>query len=165
MSTFAEIGELPEKYRKHYEALVILLRKYDIDGLKAPIAKDREDPLFKKDWTVFWTRVAKNEGGKLSLTSAGIIIGASLGGVGVAAMGGAIGMPLALVLGLGGFLGGSKFDSLKLFSAEKKVTAKISKECFKALEDKADGYGISVNEYVKLILESEVAHNLTSLSN
>ena len=119
MSTFEEIGEIPEKYRAHKEALTLIFKQYEIDGIKSLITKYRGDSFFKNDWSEFWSRVAKQEGGKLSLTTIGLIIGASLGGVGIAAMGSAVGMPLALVLGLGGFLSGSKFDSLLVFSSDK----------------------------------------------
>ncbi|HEY1938108.1 MAG TPA: hypothetical protein VGJ33_09255 [Candidatus Angelobacter sp.] len=40
-----------------------------------------------------------------------ILIGAALGGVGIAAMGGAIGLPLALLLAPVGYFAGSKIDS------------------------------------------------------
>ncbi len=160
MGTFEEIGEIPEKYKAHQEALKSLFKKHDVDGIKALISKYRTDSSFKAEWARFWSELAKSEGGKLSLTTIGLIIGASLGGVGIAAMGGAIGMPLAMVLGLGGFLGGSKFDSLSVFSSEKTVSAKISKDLHLALESKASELGLTVSEYVKIIIEGDVA-NLT----
>lgn len=163
MSTFEEIGEIPEKYRAHKESLKLMFKLHDIDGIKALISKYKSDPSFKDEWNLFWSDLAKAEGGKLSLTTIGLIIGAALGGVGIAAMGGAVGMPLALVLGLSGFLGGSKFDSLLFFSSEKKVSAKISKDSYQALESKANEFGISVSEYVKLILEGEASNHLTKL--
>ena len=164
MGTFEEIGEIPEKYRVHKESLKLLFKKHDIDGIKALISKYTTNSSFKAEWAIFWSELAKSEGGKLSLTTIGLIIGAALGGVGIAAMGGAIGMPLALVLGLGGFLSGSKFDSLSVFSSEKKVSAKISKDLYLALESKASEYGLTVSEYVKLIIESEVGSLTKQLS-
>jgi hypothetical protein len=50
------------------------------------------------------------EGGKVSITTAALIIGAVLGGVGVAALGGAIGLPLAAVLVPIGWIVGNEFD-------------------------------------------------------
>lgn len=78
---------------------------YEIDGVKPLIDKYQNDESFKNEWIAFWSDIAKENGGKLSLTTVCVVIGASLGGVGIAAMGGAIGLPLALVLvlGLGGF--------------------------------------------------------------
>lgn len=155
MSTFEEIGELPEKYRAYKEALVSLLKRYEIEGIKSLVKAYRNNTSFKSEWRDFWALVAKGEGGKLSLSTIGLIIGASLGGVGIAAMGGAIGMPLALVLGLGGFLGGLKFDSFKIFSEEKRISVKVSKDCLDTLTGKADQSGITLKEYIKLILEAE----------
>lgn len=161
MSTFKEIGEIPEKFRVHKEALILISNQHKIDSIKSLVTKYRSDSSFKNDWNEFWSRVAKQEGGKLSLTTIGLIIGASLGGIGIAAMGSAIGMPLAIVLGLSGFLGGSKFDSLLILSEDKKVSAKISKECYNILESKANEFNITISEYVKLILEGEIASNRT----
>lgn len=157
MSTFEEIGDIPKKYQKHKEALILNFKEYEIDSIKSLISKYRTSLPFKKNWSNFWSDVAKQEGGKLSLTTVGLLIGASFGGVGIAAMGSAIGMPLALVLGLGGLLSGSKFDSLLVFSSDRKVATKISKECYKAIESKANDFDFSVSEYVKLVLESEAA--------
>jgi hypothetical protein len=60
-----------------------------------------------------------------------------------------------MTLGLGGFLGGSKFDSFVLFGNVKKVTTKVSKECVKLLESNAAAFRITVDEYVKSILEAD----------
>ena len=158
MSTFEEIGELPEKYRKYKEQLKRLFLKYEIDGVKPLVNKYQNDESFKNEWIAFWSDIAKEDGGKLSLTTVGVIIGASLGGVGIAAMGGAIGLPLALVLGLGGFVGfvgGSKFDSLKKFGKDKRLSVKISNEIHNVLESKAQSMGLSLKDYVKLVLESD----------
>ena len=55
--------------------------------------------------------IAKAEGGKITLTTACAIIGLVLGGVGIAAMGGAIGIPLALIVTPIGYLVGQEADS------------------------------------------------------
>lgn len=47
------------------------------------------------------------------MTTIGVILGAALGGVGIAFAGTAIGLPLFFVLGLGGLITGNEFDSLK----------------------------------------------------
>ena len=70
----------------------------------------------------------------MTLTSIGIIIGYSLGGVGIAAMGGAIGLPLFLVLGTAGFLGGGWLDKLiNCFSKNESI--EIPKDLYKKMED------------------------------
>ena len=56
-------------------------------------------------------QLMKVEGGKLTFTIAFAIIGAALGGVGVAAMGGAIGVPLALIGAFVGLVLGNEADS------------------------------------------------------
>lgn len=156
-----EIGEIPKKCRIYQKSLKSLFRKHGIAGIKALMVKYRSDPSFKDEWAVFWSELAKSEGGKLSLGTIGVIIGSALGGVGIAAMGGAIGLPLAVILGLGGFLGGSGFDSLSFFSSEKKVSTKISKDSYLALERKAFEVGFTIEKYVKLIIEEEAASSTT----
>lgn len=69
-------------------------------------------------------------------------------------------MPLAIALGLTGFLGGSKFDSLSIFSSDKKVTTKISKATYQALQLRADEFGISISDYIACILDAEVSSHL-----
>jgi len=155
MSTLEEISEIPEKYRKHKDALTLMFKEYDVASIKSLIPMYRNNPSFKAEWKGFWINVSKQEGGKLSLTTFGILIGASLGGVGVAAMGGAIGMPLAFVLGLGGFFGGSTIDSRRFLSADKKLSTRVSESCYKTIESKAAELDISVSEYVKILLEAE----------
>jgi hypothetical protein len=53
------------------------------------------------------------ESAKISLATIGMIVGLALGGVGIAAMGGAIGVLFAIILGIVGFKGGSKIDALR----------------------------------------------------
>jgi hypothetical protein len=153
MSTFEEIREIPQKYKKYAEQLREIFKKHEIDGWKPLVSKLKTDAAFKKEFKGFWESVAKTDGGKLSLTTMGLIIGAALGGVGIAAMGGAIGLPLAAVLAAGGFLGGSKFDSLGFFSKEKTIKVKVSKEAKSVLEQKAKDCELSVEEYARVILE------------
>ena len=53
----------------------------------------------------------KADGGKLTLGVMFAIVGAALGGVGIAAMGGAIGVPLALIGALVGLVVGNEADT------------------------------------------------------
>jgi len=106
------LKQLPEKFLKYKNSLVELFEKYNINstgGLKSAYKNNLE---FREEWKSIWLIIAKENGGKLSLTTMGIIIGSALGGVGIALMGTAFGMPLALILGLGGFLFGSKVDDM-----------------------------------------------------
>lgn len=163
MSAFEEIGEIPEKYRAHSAALKLIFVKYKISGLKALVQSFWENPEFKVEWKQFWTGVARDEGGKLSLTALGIIVGSALGGVGIALMGGAFGLPLAGILGLTGFVSGSTIDSQGYLRGEKRLSVRVSKDCFNQLEAKAKEFGIPVKQFVKQLLEFEAA-DLAKLS-
>ena len=158
MSTYSEFKDLPNKYLKYLEKLKDIFRKYQIDSKKTLSFSYKNDADFKNEWKIFWTDLAKANGGKLSLTTIGLILGSALGGVGIAAMGGAIGVPFALLLGLGGFISGSKFDSYALFSDEKNIKIKISKIAYESLEKKSEALGVSTNEYINAIIQSELVN-------
>jgi hypothetical protein len=153
MSTVDEIKNIPEQYKKHAEELVSLFKKHQISGIRSLVLEYRRNRAFKSEWTHFWGNMAKDEGGKLSLTTIGILIGASLGGVGIAAMGTAIGMPLAVVLGLSGFLTGSKIDSLKLFAAQKQLLLSVDKETYRELKNEANDLNVPVSKLIESVLE------------
>ena len=104
--------KLPEEFLKYKNSLVELFEKYDINSIKSLKSTYKNNLEFRNEWKSIWLIIAKENGGKLSLTTMGIIIGSALGGVGIALMGTAFGMPLALILGLGGFLFGSKVDDI-----------------------------------------------------
>ena len=122
MSTYSEIKEIPERFQLHRDKLESLFREYDIKSIGDLKEVYKKDEKFQIQWKEIWTDIAKADGGKLSLTTFGVIVGSLVGGVGIAAMGGAIGIPLAIILGLGGFLVGTKVDDNKLFSEEKNIT-------------------------------------------
>lgn len=126
MGTFGEIKEIPKKYRAHRDRFKRLFHRYEIDGPKNFGKSYRKNDEFRTEVSAIFWDIAKDEGGKLSLTTMGIIIGSALGGVGIAAMGSAIGLPLSAVLGVGGLLSGSKIDSWKLFRTNKNNSAKTS---------------------------------------
>ena len=87
----------------------------------------------------------------MSLATIGVILGSIMGGVGIAAMGGAIGLPLSLVLGLGGLLGGAEADIFR--TGNKKVS--IPKDLHELLYLIAKKKGETVDQYTtNLILET-----------
>ena len=86
----------------------------------------------------------------------GIIIGSALGGVGIAMLGGAVGLPLAAIFGMSGFLAGSKIDSTGVFNSMKSVETKISEETYNRLKLSADGCNKTVEEYLAVIIENSV---------
>tara|TARA_R110000868_G_scaffold234868_3_gene488544 strand:- start:1475 stop:1948 length:474 start_codon:yes stop_codon:yes gene_type:complete len=153
MGTISEIKEIPEKYKKYRDKIIELFKQNDINSISSLVAMYKANPQFKENWKKIWVEVSKEDGGKISLTTVGVIIGSALGGIGVATMGSAIGVPLALVLGLGGFLTGTKFDSLRIFSNNKSVTISIPKDLYAKIESDAKTLDQSVSKYVELIIE------------
>jgi outer membrane murein-binding lipoprotein Lpp len=74
--------------------------------------KATRDEEFKTEWKQIWSQIAQQDGGKLSLTTILGITGLVLGGVGIAAGGSAIGLPLAILLAPVGYLAGAEIDDL-----------------------------------------------------
>ncbi|MFY9908402.1 MAG: hypothetical protein WAK56_01100 [Candidatus Sulfotelmatobacter sp.] len=80
---------------------------HSIDDLK----RVSKDTTFKSDVDALWHAFLTAEGGKLSLTLILSTIAIAMGGVGVAAGGGAIGVPLLMILAPVGYFGGQELDS------------------------------------------------------
>jgi len=148
MSTITEMKNIPQKYQLHRDKLIDLFKKYDIKNLMELKTSYSTDTQFKEEWTVIWRDLAKADGGKISLTTMGIIIGSALGGVGFALMGGAIGMPLALVLGLSGFLFGSIIDDENKI----KLSITLPDDILERLEKDAKESGIPVNKLIEYLV-------------
>lgn len=110
MTLFDEISSVRQRFEDRITELQTLLREFQVRSVPKLIQTYRSDELFRQRWQHIWTSAARDDGGKLSLATAGIIYGAALGGVGIAAAGGAIGLPIAAVLGLLGLVAGSEFD-------------------------------------------------------
>jgi len=159
MSTSHEIKNIPEKFSAYINKLKILFNEYEIDGITKLVKTYKSNKDFKNQWKKIWIALAKEDGGKISLTTIGIIIGSALGGVGIAAMGSAIGMPLALVLGLGGLKLGSKIDSHSFFSDEKSIEIKLPIEIIKQLENDANNTGLSINELIEYLVKTTYYKN------
>ena len=104
---------LGAELRAFADRLTALYQRGGVFDLRSLRRKLRDDPAFADEWRQIWKEVALRDGGKLSLGTLGVLVGASFGGVGVAALGGAVGLPLALVLGLGGFLSGAEVDAVR----------------------------------------------------
>lgn len=150
MSTIKELKDLPDRYKRYARELSKLMRRHQVTGLSKLVKTYKDDDDFKREWKTIWLAIAQTDGGKVSLTTVGLIIGASLGGVGIAAAGSAVGLPLAWVLGIGGLLGGSSFDSRDVFGKSKHVLLKIPKELHNAIELEAKLTDTTTN---KLIIE------------
>jgi hypothetical protein len=105
-----------QRFSKYVQELIDLFNRFDITGSKAPwrLWKAIGNGEFRKEWNRIWIEIAESEGGKLTLTTVLTITGAVLGGVGIAALGGAFGLPLALLFAPIGYLLGAEIDSMGL---------------------------------------------------
>ncbi|MBC7006573.1 hypothetical protein BIZ37_28880, partial [Photobacterium sp. BZF1] len=74
--------------------------------------------------------------------------------VGIAAMGTAVGAPLYAVLGLGGLLSGSYFDSFKLLSDEKTIKTKVSKELYGKLQHDAAYLNMDIEQLLLVMIHN-----------
>ena len=156
MSIARDVGELPQRLRGHHRKLEALLAKYKIAGVTKLIAMYRFNSTFKAEWTSFWADVIRDEGGKVSLTTIGVILGASLGSIGLAAFGGAVGLPLAALLGLGGFLAGSKVDSESAREGQKQIEISLTHEIYSKLALIAKNQGVGLDLFVEGIVTAYV---------
>lgn len=105
-----------QRFSKYVQELIDLFKRFDITGSKAVwrLWKAIGNSEFRKEWNRIWIEIAERDGGKITLTTVLTIIGAVLGGLGIAALGGAIGLPIALLLGPMGYLLGTEIDSMGL---------------------------------------------------
>jgi hypothetical protein len=138
MSTTTELQETQERFRRYVEELRQLFRQHGVESLGTLVTTVRSNSAFRTEWKSVWKRVAIAEGGKLSLTTAGAILGAALGGMGVAMLGGAIGVPLAAVLGLAGFAAGTEFDVFRRLKGKRPVMLGVPRELFGRIESAAE---------------------------
>lgn len=153
MSTYSEIKNIPENLRAHRDRLDKLLKDYAINSITEFKHVYKTDEQFQSEWKQIWTDIVKTNGGKLSLSTIGLIIGSVLGGAGIAAMGGAIGVSLAFVFSLSGFIAGSKFDDTKILADEKTVSATLPNEIVDRLKSDADKIGCSTNELIEILIK------------
>lgn len=110
MSFSDDIRDAKHRFPQHVKAFEDLFRKHRICST-ATAWEALSSVSFRDDMVALAEQLMKAEGGKLTFTIAFAIIGAALGGVGVAAMGGAIGVPLALVGAFVGLVLGNEADS------------------------------------------------------
>jgi hypothetical protein len=99
-----------ERIRGYGNQMKSLLSRHEvhsIDDLKR-VAKDSS---FQSEVTALWEGILRAEGGKMTLTLILSTIAIAMGGVGIAAGGGAIGLPLLVILAPAGYLGGQELDS------------------------------------------------------
>lgn len=148
MSISKELGDSAARFKTYIDRLIALLEHHEIRGVSALVHAVRDNDAFGREWRAIWNDITEADGGKISLTTAGAILGAALGGVGIAAMGGAIGLPLALPLGLGGLIAGAEFDSVRALSRSKLHLLRVPKAIHLRIEAAATSAGVSVNEII-----------------
>jgi hypothetical protein len=113
MGVVPNAKETVGRFSGYIGQLTDLCKSNGIAGATAPLKLVREwrsNREFREKWNKIWQDLISTEGGKVSITTAALIIGSVLGGVGVAALGGAIGLPLAVVLAPFGYLVGDELD-------------------------------------------------------
>ena len=89
MSISKELGDAATRFKTYVDRLIALLQSHEIRSIPALNQAVRHNDAFRRDWRAIWSDIAAVDGGKVSLTTAGVVLGAVLGGVGIAAMGGA----------------------------------------------------------------------------
>jgi hypothetical protein len=156
MSFIDEINSVKKRLSAQISRISNLLKHYDVSSLMSLVRVYRSNRKFREEWKSIWAEIVRDEGGKLSLTTIGAIIGAAFGGVGIAAGGGAIGLPLALILGLGGFVAGVELDAFRVRSNGGTRKIKVPLELYKRLKAVATDLDIRVEELVKDLLEATI---------
>lgn len=132
MSIFQDSKDTIARFGQHTEGFQALYTKHQmsfgsLNDVWTLLKKVTIDSRFHSDFKDLGQSILKQEGGKMSLTALFIVIGVSVGGIGIAGMGSAIGLPaagLVAVLGSLGFLSGQEIDSaIGSGSPERKVEA------------------------------------------
>jgi len=152
MSVSRELSEVPSRFKAYVERLVALFKQHEIDSLRSLVQAIRGNEAFSSEWKRTWLEIADVDGGKLSLSSAGLVLGNALGGVGIAALGGAIGLPLAVVLGLGGLLVGAEIDVVRRSSGSKWTLISLPKDVHARVAEAAETAGCSINDVIVQVL-------------
>ena len=127
MSIFRDTKETVARFGKHIEGFQALYTKHQMSfgslgDIWALTKKITTDGKFHNDFIALGQSILKQEGGKMSLTALFIIIGVSIGGIGIAGMGSAVGIPaagLVALLASLGFLSGQEIDSAMGASEQK----------------------------------------------
>ena len=160
MSITQDLGGSVERFKSSIDALVELFKRHEVDSVSALVQAFRTDDAFSREWKIIWAAIAEADGGKITLATAGTIIGMALGGVGVAAMGGAVGLPLALVLGLGGLVAGSEFDAVRALADNKIRMLKVPRDLHRRIQASARDASMSENDLIVTVLAEAFPEDL-----
>ncbi len=112
MSFVRDVTDAKQRFGTYIEDFRYLLVQNDVHGSDwyQRLKEAHKNQAFKSKRDAIWHAILEREGGKLSLGAIFGIIGAALGAIGVAGFGGAIGIPLALLLVPVGILFGHEVD-------------------------------------------------------
>lgn len=153
-----DIRWMPSRLKKHRDDLKTLCTKHNITpNIKNIIFTFRNVPSFREQWLDVWTRIAKAEGGKIGVMTAGILLASFTGGAGLAMMGGAINIHLMGLLGLAGFVSGAEVDSRKIWKGMKRLQFDVPPELHVLMQLDAQEDAISIEELALRILQSKYA--------
>ena len=113
MSFVNDLRDAKHRFGKYIDQMSGLLQRYGITGKDwyKKLQRANENPEFIAKRNAIWKEILEQEGGKLTFGSVLAIIGAVLGGVGIAGAWGAFGLPLVLLLAPAGVWIGNELDS------------------------------------------------------
>ncbi len=145
MSFFGDTKQTASRFSQHIEEFQAL---YKSRGLAFGRPKDiwvfvkllKTDRSFRQELVLLGNSVIRREGGKVSLTILFTIIAVSIGGLGIAGMGSAFGLPaaaLAAILGSIGFGLGQEIDTAINPNVAAKDQGSFPKESEPAVADEA----------------------------
>jgi hypothetical protein len=110
MSFSDDIRDAKTRFPQHVQAFEDLFRKHRIQDTTSAWAA-LSSHAFRTEMTSIFEKIMSQEGAKLTFSVTFAIIGAALGGVGIAVLGTAFGAPLALIGAFVGLLLGNEADS------------------------------------------------------
>jgi hypothetical protein len=113
MTLLDDVRALKQRFGVYIEQFQRLLREHHVEGKdwSASLRLAGRDPEFKARWNSLWKEILEQEGGKVGLPLILAIIGVVLGGIGIAGLGGAIGVPLSLLAVPLGLVLGNELDA------------------------------------------------------
>ncbi|HYM75838.1 MAG TPA: hypothetical protein VE377_07655 [Candidatus Dormibacteraeota bacterium] len=98
------------RYRGYGNDMKSLLSRHQVHSID-DLNRAGKDSAFQSEVAALWDGILKAEAGKISLTLILSTIAVAMGGVGIAAGGGAIGLPLLAILAPAGYFAGQELDS------------------------------------------------------
>jgi hypothetical protein len=158
-------SDVIKKFRSYIERLSKLHRDRGIKSPLTLVLALRKDKEFRVAWLAIWKDAAVQNGGKLTLGTVLAILGASLGGVGIAMLGGAIGLPLMAVLGTAGVLAGSEVDALISERTSKALEVQLPPEAHAALGEWAAAMDMTPEDVATQAILDFLEMNQTAMTS